>query len=241
MKLLQFMAVAAALLTLVAGPVSAGVCSQNACSTRLMGVVTSGGARGGQPVQSATVKIYQATEGVPVLLTETVTNARGQFSAILQKQGATEIRYAVAANGRIELMTVMAAADRPHVRINEMTTVASAYAMAQFFDGKTIAGKPLPRQGATGMFRNLAAPDRGEVSQVLRRSPNADQTNVRRLMATLSNVLADCVRNGAIDSCAPLFTSTGGTTTLEAAISIAHNPANKVNEIFALGYAVQPF
>ena len=44
MKLLQFMAVAAALLTLVAGPVSAGVCSQNACSTRLMGVVTSGGA-----------------------------------------------------------------------------------------------------------------------------------------------------------------------------------------------------
>ena len=241
MKLLQFMAVAAALLTLVAGPVSAGVCSQNACSTRLMGVVTSGAALDGQPVQNAAVSIYQAGIGAPVLLAATLTNARGHFSVVLPKQGVSEIRYAVAAKGRTELMTVMAAADRPHVRINEMTTVASAYAMAQFFNGKTIAGKPLPLQVATGMFRNLAAPDRGEVSKVLRRSPNADQTNAQRLMATLSNVLANCVRNVAIDNCAPLFTWTGGTTTLEAAISIAHNPANKVHEIFALGYALQPF
>jgi len=242
MKLLRsLIAATAALAAMSAAPASAGVCSQNTCSTRLMGVVSSGMARGGQPVQNATVKIYQAGVGAPVLLTETVTNARGQFSATLPPQGAAEIRYAVAANGRTELMTVMAASDRPHVRINEMTTVASAYAMAQFFDGKAIAGKSLPLQVAAGMFRNLAVPDRGEVSQVLRRSPNGDETNARRLMATLSNVLANCVRNGAVDGCAPLFAAAGGATTLEAAINIAHNPANKVHEIFALGNAVQPF
>jgi hypothetical protein len=240
MKLLPSLAAAAVLASLSAH-VSAGVCSQNACSTRLMGLVSSGAARGAQPVQNAEVSIYQAGTGAPVLLARAYSNARGQFSVTLPKQGADEIRYAVAARDHTELMTVMAPGDRPHVRINEMTTIASAYAMAQFFDGTAISGKALPLSVAAGMFRNLAAPDRGEVSQVLRRSPNADETNARRLMATLSNVLATCVRNGAIDSCAPLFASTGGATTLEAAISIAHNPARKVHEIFDLGNAVQPF
>jgi len=241
MRHLPTLAVAAALASLWAAPASAGVCSQNVCSTRLMGVVSSGAARGGQPVQNAEVSIYQAGVGAPVLLAKVYSNARGQFSATLPRQGTDEIRYAVAARDHTELMTVLAPGDRPHVRINEMTTVASAYAMAQFFDHKAISGKALPLAVAAAMFRNLAAPDRGEVSPVLRQSPNADETNARRLMATLSNVLAGCVRNGAIDSCAPLFAAAGGTTTLEAAINIAHDPASKVHEIFALGDAVQPF
>lgn len=242
MKLLPSLAAMAALASFVAVPASAKVCNENACSTRLVGVVSSGPAKGAKPVQGARVSIYRAGIGAPELLGETFSNARGQFSVnLLPKQGAEETRYVVASDGRTELMTVLSASDRPHVRINEMTTVATAYAMAQFFDGKAIAGKPLPLRVAAGMFRNLAAPDRGEVSAVLNRSPNADQTNARRLMATLSNVLAKCVRKGAIDNCAPLFAATGAATTLEAAISIAHNPANKVHEIFALGDEVQPF
>ncbi|PZF78639.1 hypothetical protein DK847_02195 [Aestuariivirga litoralis] len=232
-------AAAAVLTTIMAGPVPAGVCNENACSTRLMGVVTSGPARGAKPVRGAKVFIYRAEVGAPQLLAETVSDARGQFSARLPKQGAAEIRYAVASTGSTELMTVMAAGDRPHVRVNEMTTVAAAYALAQFIENKEISGKPLPLQVAGGMFRNLAAPDRGEVSDVLRRSPNADETNARRLMATLSNVLAGCVRSA--NNCAPLFAAAGGTTTLEAAIAIARNPSNRVHEIFALGNNVQPF
>lgn len=241
MKLLPSMAALAALAVIMSAPASAGVCNENACATRLMGVVTSGPAKGATPVKGAKVSIYRAGIGSPELLAETFSNARGQFSASLPRQGAEEIRYVLAADGRTELVTVMAASDRPHVRVNEMTTVAAAYAMAQFFNGKEIAGKPLPLQVAAGMFRNLAAPDRGEVSNVLRRSPNADQTNARRLMATLSNILAGCVRKGGLDGCVPLFTATGAATTLEAAISIAHNPANRVHEIFALGNDVQPF
>ena len=209
----------AALAAIAAAPASAGGCNENACSTRLTGVVSSGPAKGAKPVRGARVSIYRAGVGAPVLLGETVSNARGQFSLnLLPQQGAEETRYVVASDGRTELMTVLSASDRPRVRVNEMTTVAAAYAMAQFFDGKVIGGKPLPLRVAAGMFRNLAAPDRGEVSNVLRRSPNADQTNARRLMATLSNVLAKCVRNGAIDNCVPLFTATGAATT-------AHRPA----------------
>ena len=131
MKLITNLVAAAMLASLTAGTALAGVCNQNACSTRLMGSVTSGATPGFKPVQGATVSIYRAGVGAPVLLAEAVTNARGQFSASLPKQEATEIRYVVAVSGRTELMTVMAPGDRPHVRINEMTTVASAYAMAQ--------------------------------------------------------------------------------------------------------------
>jgi streptogramin lyase len=224
-----------------ASAASAGVCNENACSTRLMGAVTSGPSMGAKPVQGAKVSIYRAGVSRPILLGETVSDARGQFSVSLPKQGATEIRYAVALKDSAEMMTVMAAHDRPRVRINEMTTVASAYAMAQFMKDKEISGRPLPLQVAAGMFRNLTAPDRGEVSGVLQRSPNADQTNAQRLMATLSNVLASCVRKSAIDSCAALFSTAGGATTLEAIINIVHNPANKVRETFVLGNVVQPF
>lgn len=241
MKLVPSIAAAAVVLMLSGLSVEAGVCNQNACSTRLMGVVSSGPARGAQPVANANVSIYRARPGSPELLGRAYTNARGQFSVTLPVQAATETRYAVAESGRTELMTVLAADDRPHVRINEMTTVASAYSMAQFFYGKDIMGPALPLQVAAGMFRNLAAPDRGEVSRVLQRSPNADETNARRLMATLSNILANCVRNGAADSCAPLFAAAGGATTLESAIEIAHNPARNVRDLFALGNAVQPY
>ena len=61
MKSFLSLVAAAALAVLSAAPASAGVCNQNACSTRLMGVVTSGAARSGQPVRNATVKIFLIT------------------------------------------------------------------------------------------------------------------------------------------------------------------------------------
>jgi streptogramin lyase len=243
MKLLSELAVAATLAAMLLSPASAATCNENACTRQLTGVVSSGGLTSGEPLKGAQVSVYLATGSRPVLLARTTTNRLGEFTVRLPKpQAASETRFAVASDGNIELMTVMSAGDRPRLRINEMTTVASAYAMAQFFDGKRISGKPLPLEVAASMFRNLAAPESGGVSNVLRRSPNADETNARRLMATLSNVLAGCVRKGARGNCAALFSATGGSkTTLEAIIAIARNPANRVREIFALASRETPF
>ena len=237
------LAAAASFAVMLSAPVSAEPCNENACSKQLTGHVSSGTLRSGEPLRGMKVSVFRAGEAAPVLLAETTTNARGEFKLRLPRtQSALETRYAVASNGNIELMTVIDAGDRPRLRINEMTTVASAYAMAQFLDGKRISGKPLPLKIASSMFRNLAAPEDGSVSDVLRSPPNADQTNARRLMATLSNVLAGCVRKGASGDCAALFSATGGSaTTLEAIISIARNPASNVRDIFALGELETPF
>ncbi len=245
MKIIKLAVVAAFTALAGASPVIAG-CTQNACSTRWAGVVSSGPQASAQPVPGANVSIYRAGAGAPVLLAQAVTNGRGEFSAVVPKQAATEVRYAIATSMRTELMTVMVASDAPQVRIDEMTTVASAYAMAQFIDGKQVTGKALPLQVAAAMFHNLAAPADGVVSPVLRTSPNGDETNARRLMATLSNVLAGCVRGQAQSGCQLLFSATGiygrwSNTTLDAIIAISRQPARNVRRIFALGDGVQPF
>lgn len=232
---------------LTASAVQASDCRQNTCATQLSGIVSSGESAQAQPIARAKVSIYEAREGAPLLLAATRTNARGEFRASLPKQKPGVIRYAVAARDSIELMTVIAPQDQPVLRINEMTTVASAYAMAQFLSGKGVSGKALPLQVAAGMFRNLASPAQGSISPVLVKSPNADETNARRLMATLSNILAGCVRARDERACERLFRLTrkeeksSPSTTLQAAVSIARNPAHNVSELFLLGNAQQPF
>ena len=221
-------------------------CKSNTCATRLNGIVSSGPSTRAEPIERAQVLIYEAREGAPRLLASTRANARGEFSAALPKQGQGVIRYAVAMKGAVEFMTVIAPDDKPTLRINEMTTVASAYAMSQFISGNRISGKPLPLQVAAGMFRNLVSSADGGISQVLVKSPNADETNARRLIATLANILAGCARGRSEAACDPLFDlTTGGSgppaTTLEAAVSIARNPARNVKELFVLGGAEQPY
>lgn len=243
MTFLPILAAAASLAALLSVPASAEPCNRNACSRQLTGVVTSGLLPFDKPLKGMKVSIYRAGSPEPVLLAQATTNQRGEFSARLPSpQSAAETRYATAASGKIELMTLISAGDKPDLRINEMTTVASAYAMAQFLDGKRITGKALPLKAAAAMFRNLTAPESGSVSDVLRRSPNADETNARRLMATLSNVLAGCVRPGASNNCEALFAATGRSkTTLEAISVIARNPARNVRKIFSLAVKEAPF
>ncbi len=87
-----------------------------------------------------------------------------------------------------------------------MTTVATAYAMAQFLDKGKISGKSQPLQVAAAMADNLAPRD-GAPSPVMEAPPNANQTNALRSLGTLANILAACVRDGGT-ACMSLFALT---------------------------------
>jgi streptogramin lyase len=124
------------------------------------------------------------------------------------------------------------------VTINELTTVAASYSMAQFYRSGVISGNPFGLQLAAGMNDNIVASATGESSPVLLNSPNADQTNSLRSTRSLANLLAACVNDPAVRaSLFGLTTPSGGLpphNTAEALANLARDPGQNVNGIYAL-------
>ena len=208
----------------------------------LSGAVVSGGTG----IANATVSVYVAQASALRPTAETVTDGNGQFVVPIP-QGDTGIYYAIARKGpTLELAAVIGASLPANVRIDELSTVAAAYAFAQFFQAGLIAGPPQSLAIAAGMAQNLVTVATGLPSRVLTSSPNADETNAQRLLDTLGNILAACVQDYS-GACASLFALTPTqdgirpATTLQAAINLARNPAANVAAIFALGEVTKPY
>lgn len=213
----------------------------------LAGTVSSGGDASALGIAGAEVTIYQAQGGSTRALAAVKSDGSGNFSIELPVNSNEGIRYAVARKGKsVELATVIGITTPSTITINEMTTVAAAYAMAQFFRSGKIVGNSLPLQVAAGMSANLVAAETGAPSALIQAPPNADQTNTWRSLGTLSNIIAACVQDAGL-ACASLFSLTASakgakpTTTLEAMLNIARNPTRNVNDIFALGESLKAF
>jgi sugar lactone lactonase YvrE len=150
----------------------------------------------------------------------------------------------MARSGHRQLATLLAPGGQRDVAVNELTTVAAAYATAQIAKGSVIAGTPLQLLTASGMAANLVSPVTGRASGVISTSPNGDETNAWRELGTLGNILAACTRAPmSAPACSHLFSLTGmkSGTTWETVRSIALNPARNVRAIFALGQRVRAF
>jgi len=219
----------------------------------LQGTVTSGGTVSTTPIVGAQVTIYQAQMGGTLPLAFGVTDQNGRFTLGLSVNPANGILYAIArgapsqsgAASPIALMTIIGATLPSSITINEMTTIAAAYSMAQLFQNGAILSNPsLPAQVAAGMAANLVSATTGLPSTVIQSPPNANQTNTWQELGTLANILASCVGNPgpactALFALTPASDGTTPTTTLAAIFNIARNPANNVRALFALGQAAQ--
>jgi hypothetical protein len=124
------------------------------------------------------------------------------------------------------------------VTINELTTVAASYSMAQFFRTGVISGNSFGLQLAAGMNDNIVTSATGQSSTVLLNSPNADQTNSLRSTRSLANLLAACVDiPGVAASLFGLTTPPAGLpphNTAEALANLARDPGQNVDGIYAL-------
>ena len=124
--------------------------------------------------------------------------------------------------------------------VNERTTVATAWAMAQFLDGFNISGKSPGLQNAAATVRNLVDLLTGEVGSVLANPPNGEHTSTMAEFNSLANLLSICVNAPEGDTCDHLLslaTPPGGQmphSTLGAARDIAHNPTHNVGALFEL-------
>ncbi|HYR09444.1 MAG TPA: hypothetical protein VEQ60_16785 [Longimicrobium sp.] len=203
----------------------------------LAGTVQSGGTASVMPLPGMTVTLYQATTGAPTALGSATSGADGSFSIAGASDDGGGIFYATAVGGSAVLMTIVGPQIGGDVVINELTTVAAAFAMAQFADGAQLSGSALGLRIAAGMSANLADPATGQPSEVLLDPPNADQTNALRSTRSLANLVAACVRRypGFESRFYAYATPPGGTApadTFQALLNIARNPANNAATLF---------
>ena len=215
----------------------------------LAGTVQSGGTSTPMPLADAQVTVYDATGDTPVVIGRATTDQAGRFSIHNPDPSASTIFYATASRGEeVLLVTIIGPEITGEIVINELTTVAAAFSMAQFANGSTISGNALGLRIAAGMSDNLVSAGTGESSEVMLHSPNADESNSLRSTRALANLIAPSVNQlpGAFGTLQELATPPGGPApadTFQALVNIARNPGNSVGEIYdqALADANAPY
>ena len=236
------------------------------------GTALQGRVRGGQqPVSGASIMLYSAGStgtgaGAVNLLGPNIvtTDASGLFSITgdyVCPTTTTQV-YLVASGGNPGLASgvnnsalVMMAplgncgdlTSSTAIEINEVTTVASAWALSQFLGPGAILGST--STNATGLANaflvadNLA--DTGTGLAPGSALPTGAVAETAKLY-TLADVLAVCVNSDGGSACAPLFsaatTSQGApTNTLDAALNVVQNPGSNVEAVFDAGGPQGPF
>ncbi|HEY0308690.1 MAG TPA: hypothetical protein VGB94_11055 [Acidobacteriaceae bacterium] len=145
----------------------------------------------------------------------------------------------------------------PFVVVNEVTTVAAAYAFAGFATAATYvssSGTALAQTGIANAFANATNLTDLTIGAALATTPAGNGTVPQATINTLANTLTTCVNSadvsGSISApCNTLFAATlsGGTTgttptdTATAAINIAHNPGSNIATLYGLTTANQVF
>jgi streptogramin lyase len=134
-----------------------------------------------------------------------------------------------------------------NIVINEVTTVAAAWALSQFVGPGAIVGSSATNatglSNAFAVANNLVNTSTGIAPGLaLPAGAIAETTKLN----TLADVLAPCVNSSGDAVCAPLFnaakTSQGTpANTLDAALNIVRNPGTNVAGVFNAGSAQGPF
>jgi hypothetical protein len=147
----------------------------------------------------------------------------------------------------------------PFIAVNEVSTVAAAYAFAGFATDAThvsSSGTALAQIGIANAFANATNLAGISTGAALATTPAGNGTVPQAEINTLANVLASCINSsGAITgptnptACYTLFNSaqsagSSGTIpsdTATAAINMAHNPGANIAALYGLSTANPPF
>jgi hypothetical protein len=148
------------------------------------------------PLPNVQVRLFDAGLSAPV--DQGITDANGEFHLQAFHYGASSIYYVTASvSEEVVLMAVIGQAlFVDNIVVNELTTVAAVYSLAQFFNARQIIeGPQFGLRIAALMSTNIVQVHSGDSSNVLTSPPNSDQTNAWRLTLSLANLLVTCVRD----------------------------------------------
>ncbi|MGI9557656.1 MAG: hypothetical protein ACR2N5_06915, partial [Solirubrobacterales bacterium] len=226
------------LLGALAAVLLATVAADDASAAKVRGQLKSADKKLG----STPVTLYRAgtqNKG-PRELGRSTSRRNGKFAIRYDKpRGSNAVLYLVAGDGnKVRLATVLGLSPFPSkLIVNERTTVAAGFALAQFLSGnRKIAGRSPGLQNASEMFKNVVNARKGRLVRVLKKPPNGEQTPTIETFNSLANLLPRCVRDER--RCANLFSVTNAPGeskakgTLKATANIARNPGNNAKRIF---------
>jgi streptogramin lyase len=232
---------------------AAGATGYGSASTSLLTVGTSGtDTIGGYvtPAADGTFSIsgaYTCAPGQQLYLLATGGNSQGD------PNGPSNPSIALAA--ALGVCPGSGSLSSMNATINEVSTVAFAYALSPFATDAThigASGTPAAYVGIENAFRNVANLVDSASGTALNTTPAGNGVAPQAALNTLANILAACIdTNGTTPpTCSTLFSlatsdgtsyGTRPTDTATAAINIAHHPASNVAALYALGSSGSPF
>ena len=165
----------------------------------LSGVVQTGGTSSSRPLPDVSVTLFEATAAQPTALGQATTDTSGRFTIRYTRSSSSSIFFVRADVGEgVQFVSILGPNLPASVTLNELTTVAASYSMAQFLRTGVISGNWFGLQIAARMNDNIVVPATGQSSPVLLNSPNADQTNSLRSTRSLADLLAACVEDPTV-------------------------------------------
>lgn len=135
----------------------------------------------------------------------------------------------------------------PYVVVNEVSTIATAYAIAGFASNSThvsSSGSTLALQGIANAFLAIPNLENLNTGAALATTPSGIGTAPQKTLDTLANALAACINStgSASSPCTTLLDDEGAAPeTASAAIRLAQTPGNSISSIYGLQVAGAPF
>jgi streptogramin lyase len=229
---------------------------------------------GTQPVVGATVQVYAAgtigngSAGAPLLSSTLTTDAAGAFTVpsgyacpVFTASQLYDQLYVIvrggylgagAANPAIALATPIGActqfASGSQFVINEVTTAATAYGLAQFLSpGGNIGSSVTNTQGLANAVATVASLANLTTGTTPGASFPKNGSSPASRINSLANLLNTCTTATSSAGCTPLFSATtpsGGTApnnTLDAALNLVRNPGSNVAALYTQSTASTAF
>lgn len=212
----------------------------SAMATQLKGRVQWGGTEQIEPQAQVRVRLFEATESAPILVGEATTNRSGRFQIKTKKTRTSSIFFATARLGfGLEYVAILGPElPKKNTTINELTTVAASYSMAQFYRKGYISGNSFGLRIAAAMNDNIVTTATGASSPVLLASPNADESHSLRMTRSLSNLLEVCAEHPFLRFLFLHLTKPAGGSlppnTAVALANLARDPGQQVGLLYLL-------
>lgn len=235
--------------------------SQGSGSTTIAGAGVHGSAHGGQqPVAFSSIQIYQAGNATgygagakALLATPALTDINGNFTLTVPYHcdAGTQVYFTATggqpltgvANSSLALATGFGLCDdllqSSVIEINEVTTVATVWALAPFMTGTNVGAPASNTPGMASAFADIAT--LVDTTTGMAKSSTTSVVLPTAELNTIANSLAACVNTNGSSStgCTNLFNaapnadSSKPTDTISAAFNIARSPSRNVPAILS--------